>query len=137
MSDQPESDQHISLPIISQERFIEREALYDNSVASDENLAIQEGNLSSYSLDSDVFFSDLVFSESPSPVAFDHIVKDRSSSLVEDWRSCPELDKEGVGSLTNLSHIDMLEFSQKEKMPKSISKSAHTLKVVFFCVLNM
>jgi len=128
VSDQPESDQHISLPIISQERFIEREALYDNSVASDENLAIQEGNLSSYSLDSDVFFSDLVFSESPSPVAFDHIVKDRSSSLVEDWRSCPELDKEGVGSLTNLSHIDMLEFSQKEKMPKSISKSAHTLK---------
>ena len=129
VSDQPESDQHVTFPIVCQEGLIESEALFENPNVSEEHLANLEDNLSHESLESEDFFSDLVFSESPSPVAFDHRERDRPSSLVEDWRSCPELDKERDGSFSDLSQIEFMEFSFTENMEKSISKSAHTLKV--------
>jgi hypothetical protein len=63
-----------------------------------------------------------VFSESPSPT------RDLSSSFLEDWRSCPELNRERVDSFSDLSQKDMeIEFS--ENMENNFSKSAHTLKV--------
>eukprot|EP00092_Neocalanus_flemingeri_P009343 GFUD01010055.1.p1 GENE.GFUD01010055.1~~GFUD01010055.1.p1 ORF type:complete len:782 (-),score=232.97 GFUD01010055.1:117-2462(-) len=130
LSDQPESDQHVNFPKNSQEGLTESEVLFDNLNGSEEHLANLGDNLSRESLESDVFFSDLMFSETPSPVGFEHRERDRSSSLVEDWRSCPELDKERVGSFSDLSQIEFTEFSFTEKMEKSISKSAHTLKAL-------
>ena len=79
--------------------------------------------MSCESLDSDIFDSNLVFSESPSPV------REISSYFLEDWRSCPELDKERVDSFSNLSQRDLeIEFS--ENMEKNHSKS---LKVSMTC----
>ena len=82
-----------------------------------------ESSLSCDSLGSDNFYSDLVFSETPSPVGFQYA--DHPSSLVEDWRSCPELDKERIDSFSR----DCLDLSYSTNMEKNVSKSAHALKV--------
>jgi hypothetical protein len=118
VSDQPESDQHFSFPIFTQQQqnYIGSDVLLGN----DELLFGTENTVSCESLESDIFYSDLVFSESPSPA------RDLSASFLEDWRSCPELDKERVDSFSDLSQRD---FVFTENMEKTISKSAHTLKV--------
>ena len=91
-------------------------------MGSDEQLVDTENSLYCESLESDSFDSDLVFSESPSPA------RDLSSSFLEDWRSCPELDMERVDSFSDLSQRDFtIEIT--ENMEKKISKSAHALKV--------
>jgi hypothetical protein len=82
-------------------------------------------SLSCESVECDIFDSDLVFSESPSPVQY------LPYSFLEDWRSCPELDQERADSLSDLSQRD-LEIGFIEKMEKNFSKSAKTLEVSNF-----
>jgi len=118
VSDQPESDQHVSFPKVSQNGLIESHGLFINAIGSDD-LVI---NQSRESLESDFFYSDLAFSESPSPVGFQYI------DQVEDWRSCPELDKDRYDSFSDLSQRDYSELSFAGNMEKKASKSAHALK---------
>ena len=99
--------------------------MLENTLGSDELLVDFENSLYCESLESDIFDCDLVFSESPSPV------RDLSSSFLEDWRSCPELDRERAESFSYLSQRN-LEIGFTENMEKNISKSAHTLKVNMF-----
>ena len=123
MSDQPESDQHFSFPISTQHQHVgSGDVLLENILGSDELLVDTEDSLYCESLESDSFDSDLVFSESPSPA------RDLSASFLEDWRSCPELDKERVDSFSDFSQRDFT-IGFTENMEKKISKSAHTLKV--------
>ena len=63
-----------------------------------------------------------MFSESPSPA------RDLSTSFLEDWRSCPELDQDRAENFSDLSQRES-EIGHIENMEKNFSKSAHTLKV--------
>ena len=120
VSDQPESDYHVNFPIFHQQ--LESDVLLENTLGSDQSLVDLENSLSCESLESDIFDSDLVFSESPSPV------RDLSASFLEDCRYCPELNRERVDSSSYPSQRDFeIEFS--ENMENNLSKSAHTLKV--------
>ena len=121
VSDQPESDQHLIFPKNSQHGH----GLFINTIGSVDLLEDVESSLSCDSLGSENFYSDLVFSETPSPVGFQY--SDHPSSLVvEDWRSCPELDKERIDSFSR----DCLDLSKlTTNMEKNVSKSAHALKV--------
>jgi len=120
VSDQPESDQHLIFPKNSQHGH----GLFINTIGSVDLLEDVESSLSCDSLGSENFYSDLVFSETPSPVGFQYA--DHPSSLVvEDWRSCPELDKERIDSFSR----DCLDLSKlTTNMEKNVSKSAHALK---------
>ena len=81
ISDKPASDQHFNFPII---RVESPEDACDPNVHDD--VGDLASNLSAIShqtsLESDAFYSDLVFSETPSPISFNHKEKYRS----EDWR---------------------------------------------------
>ena len=80
ISDKPESDQHFNFPII---RVHSPEDDEDDGEECDNHLEIAVDDTSTLShqtsLESDAFYSDLVFSETPSPVSFNQ--KHRS----EDW----------------------------------------------------
>ena len=81
ISDKPESDQHFNFPII---RVHSPEDDEDDGEECDNHLEIAVDDTSTLShqtsLESDAFYSDLVVSETPSPVSFNQ--KHRS----EDWR---------------------------------------------------
>ena len=70
-SDQPESDQHLSFPLIQvqgPEPGDEEVRAAAAAADSEVQLLLTSCQLSQASLESDGFYSDLVFSETPSPV---------------------------------------------------------------------
>ena len=80
LSDKPESDQHFHFPII-RVHGPDDEAVYDQGDIDNE-IELTPNISHGTSLESDTFYSDLVFSETPSPVGF----IGRDKHRVDDWR---------------------------------------------------
>ena len=129
VNDQPESDQHIHFPVSHKQGLMDNDILPEHTMGSGQSLDYLEDNLSLDSLESDVFYSALAFSESSSPLGFENQNTDQLSPLVEDWKSCPELDKARFRSFSDLSWHELLDLSLTENMKNNFSKSALTLKV--------
>ena len=75
-SDKPESDQHFNFPII-QVHGPDDETLENYEIG---DITSNISNVSHASLESDTYYSDLVFSETPSPVGF------LNRHKLDDWR---------------------------------------------------
>ena len=76
-SDKPESDQHFNFPRIHVQGP-SSESLIENFEGGD-----LHSNVSHTSLESDAFYSDLVFSETPSPIGF---FSSKDKHKLDDWR---------------------------------------------------
>jgi len=115
VSDQPESDQHVPLPITL-------ECEQSGSVNDVFDLA---NSLSCDSFDSDLLDSDLVFSETPSPLGFTY---ENISLSKEKSRSCPELERDAEFSEYMLEN--KLDYVQIESMDKKSSRPAPTFSAL-------
>lgn len=150
-SDKPESDQHFNFPLIRVQPPEDDKELSGQLRTSGCHEALSRSNspsatglsgLSHTSLESDAFYSDLVFScdsqtPSPAPQALGG-TRDRGRHQTDsDWRSCPELDKDSSGHTSIVTGFsDTHQFPQISKLgfpntmeKTSISRSAHTIKV--------